>query len=148
MLASGLGPALRRVLSSNLLSSFGSSEINHRTRSLVHAFPEAALGVAIAADGVIYQTDVFAASHGVIGSPRRQARSTWGSRGVLVLIGIRLGIDGVNPIYYDTIKVCMFLVDCDYPSDSASTDTIYLSSIGRNCRRPTVFFILLCRLSG
>ena len=23
-----------------------------------------------------------------------------------MLIGIRLGIDGVNPVYYDTIKVC------------------------------------------
>jgi len=32
-------------------------------------------------------------------------RATWGGRAVLVLIGIRLGIDGVNPIYYETIKV-------------------------------------------
>lgn len=32
-------------------------------------------------------------------------KATWGERAVLVLIGIRLGIDGVNPIYYETIKV-------------------------------------------
>ena len=30
------------------------------------------------------------------------------ARAVAVLIGIQLGIDSVNPIYYDTIKVCMF----------------------------------------
>ena len=29
----------------------------------------------------------------------------WGDRAVLVLIGIRLGIEGVNPLYYNTIKV-------------------------------------------
>ena len=28
-----------------------------------------------------------------------------GDRAVLVLIGIRLGIEGVNPLYYNTIKV-------------------------------------------
>jgi hypothetical protein len=38
-------------------------------------------------------------------SYRRTSSSTWGDRGVLILIGIRLGLDGVNPIYYDTIKV-------------------------------------------
>lgn len=29
----------------------------------------------------------------------------WGDRAVLVLVGIRLGIEGVNPLYYNTIKV-------------------------------------------
>jgi len=29
----------------------------------------------------------------------------WGGRAVLILIGVCLGLDGVNPIYYDTIKV-------------------------------------------
>ncbi|KAJ7870540.1 hypothetical protein B0H13DRAFT_2280591 [Mycena leptocephala] len=28
----------------------------------------------------------------------------WGDRPVLLLLGIRLGLDGVNPIYYETIK--------------------------------------------
>jgi hypothetical protein len=33
------------------------------------------------------------------------AGGEWGGRAVLVLVGIRLGLDGVNPVYYDTIKV-------------------------------------------
>ncbi|KAF8548280.1 hypothetical protein OG21DRAFT_1489519 [Imleria badia] len=83
---------------------FGPSTAAGAIKALVHAFPEAGLGVAVAADGVVYQSDVYAASNVHIGSPRRHARSSWGERGVLVLIGIRLGIDGVNPIYYEPIK--------------------------------------------
>ncbi|KAI4520320.1 hypothetical protein K525DRAFT_257674 [Schizophyllum commune Loenen D] len=39
-------------------------------------------------------------------SKRRQKEREreWGDQPVLVLLGIRLGLDGVNPIYYDTIK--------------------------------------------
>ncbi|KAJ7205877.1 hypothetical protein C8J57DRAFT_1615298 [Mycena rebaudengoi] len=29
----------------------------------------------------------------------------WGDRPVLLLLGIRLGLDGVNPVYYETIKM-------------------------------------------
>ena len=29
----------------------------------------------------------------------------WGKKAVLVLVGLRLGLDGVNPIYHDSIKV-------------------------------------------
>lgn len=75
-------------------------------RTLVSSFPEAGLGVSVAVDSVIYQSDVFAASHSPLSSPRRARGATrWGDRAVLILIGIRLGLDGVNPIYYDTIKV-------------------------------------------
>lgn len=37
--------------------------------------------------------------------------SMWGQRPVLVLIGIRLGVNGVNPIYYEAVKVrsCLLL---------------------------------------
>ncbi|KAH0826422.1 cysteine protease required for autophagy [Lanmaoa asiatica] len=83
---------------------FGPSTAAGAIKTLVHAFPEAGLGVAVAADGVVYQSDVYAASNVHIGSPRRHARSSWGGQAVLVLIGIRLGIDGVNPIYYEPIK--------------------------------------------
>jgi len=83
---------------------FGPSTAAGAIKTLVHAFPEAGLGVSVAADSVIYQTDVFSASRASIGSPKRHAKMGWGSRGVLVLIGLRLGLDGVNPIYYDTIK--------------------------------------------
>lgn len=74
------------------------------SRALVHAFPKAGLGVSVAADSVIYQSDVYAASHSPIGSPKRHTRKSWGNRGVLVLIGTRLGIGGVNPVYYEAIK--------------------------------------------
>ncbi|OAX40243.1 hypothetical protein K503DRAFT_737855 [Rhizopogon vinicolor AM-OR11-026] len=83
---------------------FGPSTAAGAIKTLVHAFPEASLGVSVATDGVIYQSDVYAASNVHIGSPRRHMRAAWGGRAVLVLIGIRLGIDGVNPIYYETIK--------------------------------------------
>lgn len=74
-------------------------------------FQEAGLGVSVATDGTLFQTDVFATSH--FGgenarSPLRHQKvlsSTWGERPVLLLIGLRLGLDGVNPIYYETIKV-------------------------------------------
>ena len=74
-------------------------------RSLVQSFLDASLGLSVAVDGQIFQMDVYSASH-----PPTQSRpcklSRWGARAVVVFIGIRLGIDGVNPIYYETIKVC------------------------------------------
>ncbi|TFK48111.1 hypothetical protein OE88DRAFT_604347 [Heliocybe sulcata] len=83
---------------------FGPSTAAGAIKTLVNSFPEANLGVAVAVDSVVYQSDVYAASHGHLGSPRRYARAAWGSRPVLVLVGIRLGLEGVNPIYYETIK--------------------------------------------
>ena len=83
-------------------------------RTLVSSFLECGLAVSIAIDSTLYQTDVFAASHGDmdVSSPRRRqvdkSTTTWGDKPVLLLLGIRLGIDGVNPIYYDTIKVKFF----------------------------------------
>jgi cysteine protease ATG4 len=71
--------------------------------------------VAVAIDSTLYQTHVFAASHGdmsVRSSRRRhdgKSTTTRGDRPVLLLLGIRLGIDGVNPIYYDTIKTFFFV---------------------------------------
>ncbi|KAL4074355.1 peptidase family C54-domain-containing protein [Scleroderma yunnanense] len=83
---------------------FGPSTAAGAIKTLVHAFPEAGLGVAVAADGVVYQSDVYVASNVHMHSPRRMARSSWGGRAVLVLVGIRLGLDGVNPIYYGAVK--------------------------------------------
>ncbi|KAF9465112.1 hypothetical protein BDZ94DRAFT_1254537 [Collybia nuda] len=87
---------------------FGPSTAAGALKTLVGTFPEAGLGVAVANDGVVYQTDVYAASNttGTASrSPKRHMKKAWGDRPVLVLIGIRLGIDGVNPIYHDTIKL-------------------------------------------
>ncbi|KAJ2915830.1 hypothetical protein MD484_g4601, partial [Candolleomyces efflorescens] len=84
---------------------FGPSVAAGTIKALVNGYPEAGIGVAIAVDGMLYQTDVHAASHGdhFGRSPRRHTKS-WGDRPVLVLVGVRLGIDGVNPIYYNTVK--------------------------------------------
>lgn len=98
--------------------------------------------MSVATDGVVYETDVLAASnvspymyrhkhskspsHSRAGtsSPSSRRKSAvpqhmrnatsldaqnaggiWGQRPVLVLVGVRLGIQGVNPIYYDALKV-------------------------------------------
>ncbi|KAI9461081.1 cysteine protease required for autophagy [Russula earlei] len=83
---------------------FGPSTAAGAIKTLVHNFPEASLGISVAVDSQIFQTDVYSASHPPTGSPRPHKGSRWGGRAVVVLIGIRLGLDGVNPIYYDTIK--------------------------------------------
>ncbi|KAF7356818.1 Cysteine protease [Mycena venus] len=85
---------------------FGPSIAAGAIKALVQAFPACGLGVSVATDGVLYQTSVFEASHT---SPRPEADSesdsiSWGDRPVLLLLGLRLGLDGVNPIYHDTIK--------------------------------------------
>ncbi|KAI0056521.1 hypothetical protein BV25DRAFT_1572624 [Artomyces pyxidatus] len=83
---------------------FGPSTAAGAIKTLTQAFPDAGLGVAVAVDSQIFQTDVYSASHPPSDHPKRGRSSTWGGRAVMVLIGIRLGLDGVNPIYYDTIK--------------------------------------------
>ncbi len=88
----------------SFLLSLNTANTSYRT--LVNAFPECGLGVALAIDGTLYETEVFVASHGPTSrTPRRAQVSTWGTRPVLLLLGVRLGISGVNPIYYDSIKV-------------------------------------------
>ncbi|KAF8869273.1 peptidase family C54-domain-containing protein [Infundibulicybe gibba] len=85
---------------------FGPSIAAGAIKTLVNSFPDAGLGVSVAADGTLYQSDVYAVSNSNHSrSPRRYARTAWGDRPVLLLLGIRLGIDGVNPIYYETIKL-------------------------------------------
>ncbi|KZT40431.1 hypothetical protein SISSUDRAFT_1031980 [Sistotremastrum suecicum HHB10207 ss-3] len=89
---------------------FGPSTAAGAVKTLANAFPECDLSVAVAVDGVIYESDVYAASN--LHAAHSQGRTNgkkggekkWGDRGVLVLIGIRLGIEGVNPIYYDCLK--------------------------------------------
>lgn len=69
---------------------------------------------------MIYKSDVYAASNlssagwfdEEVGAAPASKRSSsergrvWGDKAVLILVGLRLGLDGVNPIYYDSIKVC------------------------------------------
>ncbi|KAI0668752.1 peptidase family C54-domain-containing protein [Trametes maxima] len=93
---------------------FGPSTAAGAIKTLVHAFPEAGLGIAVAVDGTLYESDVYAASRSTVYSIRRHGptRLEWGDRAVLVLIGIRLGIEGVNPLYYNTIKTLFTFPQC------------------------------------
>jgi cysteine protease ATG4 len=69
---------------------------------------------------MIYKSDIYSASSlssrgwfdddesgSGVGSKRSSSERgrVWGDKAVLVLVGLRLGLDGVNPIYYDSIKV-------------------------------------------
>lgn len=95
---------------------FGPSTAAGAIRTLVGAYPHAGVAVSVAADSVIVRSDVFAASQpaaapadsGAASLGRKSAAAAaaakWGSRPVLVLVGIRLGLDGVNPIYHDSVR--------------------------------------------
>lgn len=101
-------------------SWFGPSTAAGAIKRLVGEFEDAGLEVALAVDSVVYQSDVYAASaasrnqNGVEGDSKTvgtsksrkkgQGPPKWGNRPVLILVGIRLGIDGVNPIYYESVK--------------------------------------------
>ncbi|KAF7760326.1 hypothetical protein Agabi119p4_11002 [Agaricus bisporus var. burnettii] len=97
---------------------FGPSVAAGAVKRLVNEFPRSGVGVSVAKDGVLSQTDVFLASHADSSTTTRtHSKSTsstsqalhWGDRPVLILVGLRLGIDGVNPIYYETIKTLFTL---------------------------------------
>ncbi|ORY89815.1 hypothetical protein BCR35DRAFT_329163 [Leucosporidium creatinivorum] len=74
---------------------FGPSTAAGAIKALVNAFEPAGLKVVVVNDGAVYRSEVAAAARGEGGE--------W-EKPVLVLIGLRLGIDGVNPIYHDTVK--------------------------------------------
>jgi hypothetical protein len=77
---------------------FGPSTAAGAIKTLVNDYEPAGLRVWSVADGTVYKSDVEAA--GKEGGDGE----TW-VRPVLVLIGLRLGIDGVNPVYHEGIKV-------------------------------------------
>ena len=117
-------------------------------RALVHSFPKAGLGVSVASDSVIYQSDVYAASHNPTESPKRRAGKSWGNRGVLVLIGTRLGIDGVNPVYYEAIKASYLRRGPGSAFLTPSSGVVHLAPVSRNRRWSSIFFVLLRWLSS
>jgi hypothetical protein len=75
--------------------------------------------------------------------------SRWGGRAVVVLIGIRLVIEGVNPIYYETIKVCdpvhIFFRCVRLTSNEGA---VYIPTIGWDSRRASLIVIILRWFSG
>lgn len=124
---------------------FGPSTAAGAIRRLVHEFPEAQLAVSVSSDGVVFDSDVYAASNFRSDTRRRHTtRPRWGGRAVLVLVGIRLGIDGVNPIYYESVKVRLFPPRSMPVVNLALSDRLYISPECRYRRRPTLVFVLLC----
>nr|GAT54503.1 predicted protein [Mycena chlorophos] len=98
---------------------FGPSAAGVAVRTLVEGFSGCGVGVALGGDGgTVWSGDVMKASWvpgaggsgGALGdsaSLRGGATGSgksWGGRPVLVLVGVRLGLEGVNPVYYETIK--------------------------------------------
>ncbi|SNX84773.1 related to ATG4 - essential for autophagy [Melanopsichium pennsylvanicum] len=94
---------------------FGPSTAAGAIKQLVSEFPVAGIAVQLAHDGVFYLDEVRAAADATALVASSKARSSPGSSGrrgesvawrrpVLILIGIRLGIDSVNPIYYESVK--------------------------------------------
>jgi cysteine protease ATG4 len=139
-------------------SWFGPSTAAGAIRRLAHEFPEAGIAVSVAADSVIYQSEVYLASN--LGSvqlqngapkahPSSSKKNKWGNKTVLVLIGIRLGIDSVNPIYYETVKVRPTII---FPtlliSFTLLSDAFHFSSISGNSRWSTLLVLLFCRLAS
>ncbi|GAA5842779.1 hypothetical protein JCM5353_007539, partial [Sporobolomyces roseus] len=73
---------------------FGPSTASGAIKKLVNDFEPAGMNVVSCIDGTVYENEVIAAGTG---------GKKWDTK-VLVLINLRLGIDGVNPIYYEAIK--------------------------------------------
>ena len=89
---------------------FGPSTAAGAIKQLVKEFPDAGIGVSVASDGVVYLDEVRAAAinRSPTGTaPSRRRASVFWQRPVLILIGIRLGLEGVNPMYYDSVKVSL-----------------------------------------
>ena len=116
-------------------------------KPLVQSFPETPLGISVAIDGQIFQTDVYLALHPPTQSPCTRKLSRWGDRVVVVLIGIRLGTDGVNPIYYDVIP----FIFCSRAFDLTSNGyegAAYTPTISWHSRRGSFVIILLRWFTG
>lgn len=92
---------------------FGPSTAAGAIRKLVNDFPQAGIGVSVATDGVVYLSDVKAAAATIsssqeLSSSKRKGASRSGVAGwqrpVVVLVGVRLGLEGVHPMYYESIQ--------------------------------------------
>lgn len=83
---------------------FGPSTAAGAVKKLVDDFPNSGLGVSIASDGVVYLSEVRAVA--MEGHERQPQGSEipW-SRPVLILVGLRLGLEGVHPMYHESVKV-------------------------------------------
>ncbi|CDZ96406.1 Cysteine protease required for autophagy-Apg4p/Aut2p [Phaffia rhodozyma] len=99
---------------------FGPSTAGGAIKALTTVYPHAGVSVTLAADSVIFQSEVLSASQPPsiptsdelsaatsslsIQKKRPKSADSWGGRPVLILVNVRLGLDGVNPIYHETVK--------------------------------------------
>jgi cysteine protease ATG4 len=144
-------------------SWFGPSTAAGAIKRLVGEFEDAGLEIVVAVDSSVYECDVYAASAAPRGRHARASTSEskastkhkkghvqkWGDRAVLVLVGIRLGIDGVNPIYYESVKVSQLSValptlDLFFSSSDTSLDTVYFPAIRGYCWWSPFVLLLFC----
>ena len=69
-----------------------------------------------------------------------------------MLIGTRLGIDGVNPVYYEAIKASFSRKGTLQPFVTNSllspSGDLHLASGSRNRRWPSLLLVLFCRISS
>jgi cysteine protease ATG4 len=81
---------------------FGPSTAAGAIRKLVDDYPSCGLSVNVASDGVVYLNQIRALANS---KPRKgfEGSSRW-TRPILILIGVRLGLEGVHPMYHDSIK--------------------------------------------
>ncbi|KAJ6483461.1 hypothetical protein DFH09DRAFT_1461520 [Mycena vulgaris] len=164
---------------------FGDAQENAALRMLVDVYPVCGLGVSVATDGMC-QTGVFAMSHSRASSSRghgvcspglyrrRHSHGTahghghakpetrgWGDRPVLLLLGIRLGLDTANLLYHETIKMCILLPFSVISPPPRRTVSSYIDSflhlphyalnlpaIRGHCGRSPFALSLLCRRAG
>lgn len=86
-----------KLLGKEIGEWFGPSTAAGAIKALVNAYEPAGIRVVSCVDGTVYESEVVEASL-VDGQ-------AW-KRPVLVLVNVRLGLEGVNPIYHEAIKVC------------------------------------------
>ncbi|POY75723.1 hypothetical protein BMF94_1346 [Rhodotorula taiwanensis] len=84
-----------KLLGKEIGEWFGPSTAAGAIKALVNAYEPAGIRVVSCVDGTVYESEVVEASL-VDGQ-------AW-KRPVLVLVNVRLGLEGVNPIYHEAIK--------------------------------------------
>ncbi|CAG8533380.1 7841_t:CDS:10 [Ambispora gerdemannii] len=87
---------LGKQLGKNIGEWFGPSTASQAIKALVDNFPTAQLSVHVATDGVVYKNEVYKAA--------RNNQNHQEFQSVLILVAIRLGINKLNPLYYDALK--------------------------------------------
>lgn len=83
---------------------FGPSTAAGAIKVLANEYAPANLGVALAIDTTVYGSEVFHVARG-------EGVSGW-NRPVLILVPLRLGLNGVNPIYYNGLQHYFTLPQC------------------------------------